>query len=137
MRLSERRNVGGFWQILNALKALGDFLAWNFKSLWDAYKTWLGHKWVLVVHLATIIWGIVRWAVDWIKDLLAQLADAFNFHFDLSLPSQLTHLFQVANYILPVVETIEYMCGYGLLLGVMMVYRHIKSYVPSEFSGGT
>lgn len=137
MKLSATRNEAGFWQIINALKSLGDFLAWHFHHLWDIYKEWLTAKWAVFIQLLVILHFVINWAWALAKDLLSTIGDYLVKQFDLALPASLLHTFEVANYILPVGETLVFFAGYGILCATMMLYHHIKSYVPGAVSGGT
>lgn len=137
MKLSATRNEAGFWQIINALKSLGDFAAWHLHKLWDIYKEWLSAKWAVFMQLLVVLHFVANWAIKLAKELFAMLGDYLIKQWDLALPASLLHTFEVANYILPVGETLVLFAGYGILMATMMVYHHLKSLVPGAVSGGT
>lgn len=122
--------------LLWAIKNATQFLGWNLTSIWKVLSKFLGTKWAAFILLVLLVWLVATFATEMLGFALDLLASYVFPEFNLTIPPAVIQAFHVANYILPVGETLALTASYMTLLAIMTAYRHIKSMIPSPLPGG-
>lgn len=123
-------------RLIQLVAALWDWFSWFLRSAVDgaisfAQTVWA--KWLIVC-------GWILLVYNWGLDMLYRLTDIIGSwmfdQFNLAIPDIVKQALALSNYCFPLVEIIVMTIAYCNILIIMVVYRHIKSMIPSPIPGG-
>lgn len=112
------------------------YLGFSLQDLWRVAKEWLGTKWALILLGALLIFLVITNAVQIGLFLVTLLAELVINNFNLSPPAGIGTALNIANTFFPLVEMFGMIVAYVAVVGVMTVYRFVKSMIPSPVPGG-
>lgn len=111
--------------------------------LFDIFdKTWyiIAEVWRQVANFFRTTWGVVLLVAGWVWTCLTYVVDSLGDVVNavagivmpgLSAGGNLTNIFGICNYFLPLQEVFAYIVLYAALLAALTVYRVIKSWIPT------
>jgi len=123
-------------RLIRLLAAMWDWVSWFFRAVIDgaisfAQTVWA--KWLIVVAWVSLV---VTYGTDMLT-LLAELFGEWMFEeFNLAIPEIVKDGLALCNYVFPVVEVLVMTIAYCEVLIIMIIYRHLKSLIPSPVPGG-
>ena len=115
-----------FDTLIGWLKKPLDWFAWLFSEIWRQAVFGVWSVWSVVL----VFFGMLASFFTWIGDAIGQVVDAIaalNFGtYDLTLSDARNYL-ELANTFLPVSELLTFCVSYVALLGVLLLYKGLKS----------
>ncbi len=112
-------------------------LGFHLDSIWGTLRTYLGKKWAVMLVVFAIFFALITNADGLLVELINLFAAYVFPTFDLSVPTGAWTALAIANTFFPVAEFFAMLVVYVGVVTTMTIYRHVKSYVPGVFSGGT
>lgn len=113
-----------FWQ------GFKDFIAWIWTATWDTVVKWFSSVWGVVLSFCSFM----AWLWDELNAIVNQLVSLVQ---TFAFPSVdvnsagLTYYLNIANTFFPLQELFVFIVSWLTLVGVLTVYRLIKSWIPT------
>ncbi len=122
--------------LITLLRNIAGQMNFGFGDLWRVMRKALGAKWAVMILMIGALFMIINYGVELGVELGTMIA-AFIFpDLDTLIPLGAMQAISFANSIVPLTETLILTAVYGLELGVITLYRHIKTMIPSFLPGG-
>lgn len=125
-------------KLIKLLDGLWDWISWFGRTVWAGFISLVQTIWGKFLIMIGWVWAVlevVKLLFIWLKDQLLSIINAF---IDIPhLPTGATDAFALLNYMVPMSETVVLFAAYLTVILTMMIYRHVKSYIPGPVSGGT
>jgi hypothetical protein len=112
------------------------YLGIGLQDLWTVARNYLGTKWAVVILVVGIVYLILNHAATIGVTLAGIVAGMLFTQFNLAPDAALFNVLALTNTILPLAEAAVLSIAYAALLGVMTLYRHIKSMIMAPIPGG-
>jgi hypothetical protein len=113
------------------LTKVGDFLAWNIRSLWQALLIVIKQKWAVFMTILGAIYVFIADAIDWISQAADTIVQMTVATFDLNAGTDIMAMLPMVNTFFPLTELFVALIAYSTLLAALFLYRFIKSLVPT------
>lgn len=124
-----------FSVLMEYLGAVFDWIAWAWRECWRQACSVAWSIWSVVL----VVFSMVIMTIDFLMRLVGTAIDLFDAmvlpNYDLTCAGARYYL-EIANTFLPVSETFAFAIAYATLLGVLLLYRGLKSIKAWFWAGG-
>jgi len=123
--------------LLHLVEALWDWFAWFLRAVWDGAIQLFQTVWGKLLLIAAWVWTVLVWASSMLDRLFHMIGSwMLDSITSLSIPSAAFDALSFLNYVLPLKEIVVLTASYTVIALTMVVYRHVKSMIPSPLPGG-
>ncbi len=118
--------------IIAWFKDTRQFLGFWFEESWKEVVKWGATGWGLVTIIVAVIWTVLTHIVPMLSLLLDTLNGLVTGNWNYEPPAAIMNILAIGNTFTPLQELMQYAITYGTLKGSLLLYRWVKTLIPTE-----